>query len=172
MKQIPCIVIDGCFSQFTSLGILNIGNNGEFENVEIISLKKQGAPKDFLRRSYIHSDRLNELVLFYIVKDEDGNYIEPKGYDEYSIRKPKCDEDKFEYVYFPSSVPEENYCCGYCEYETGKVIVPPIYQNAIYFSGEIAEVMKNGKWGTIDINGDICLEPVYDAIGGNYSQVI
>jgi len=78
------------------------------------------------------------------------NRFEPKLFIENTLKAPVCTGGTLEYVYYRAIEPEENYWCGYCEYETGKVTIQPIYQNANYFVHETAEVKKNGKYGYID----------------------
>lgn len=166
--EIPCMIINGNHAALQRQGVVSVTEDGVFQKVEMIG---HGAPGQVLKRDSFEFGDVNGMVLFYVTKDEKGNFIEPKLYIENTLKAPVCAGDTLEYVYYPSLAPEENYLCGYCEFETGKVTIQPIYENANYFVHETAEVMKNGKWGTIDRTGRINLELVYERVIENHGQV-
>lgn len=167
-KRIPCMLINANMLIGTYDGELTISADGEYQRVELPGGEAPG--RYFSRDSFGFKD-INALVLFYVTKDENGNYCTPKGYGTLNNRCAEFEGDSVEYVYGPLSKPEENYFCGFCEYETGKVVIDPIYENATYFVHETVEVMKNGKWGTIDRTGRINLDFIYDCIPENHGQV-
>jgi len=168
VTEIPCMIINGNFAALQRQGVVSVTEDGVFQKVEMIDHQ---LPGQVLRRDSFQFGDVNGMVLFYVTKDEKGNFIEPKFYIENTLKAPVCTGDTLEYVYYPALEPDENYWCGYCEYETGKVTIQPIYENANYFVHETAEVMKNGKWGTIDRTGRTNLELVYDRVIGNHGQV-
>lgn len=168
VTEIPCMIINGRHPTLQWQGRVTVTEDGVFQKVEMIG---HGTPGQILRRDSFEFGDVNGMVLFYVTKDDQGNFTEPKWFIEDSLRLPVCEGDTLEYVYYPEIEPEEHYLCGYCEYETGKVTIQPIYENANYFVHETAEVMKNGKWGTIDRTGRINLELVYDRVIGNHGQV-
>lgn len=51
--------------------------------------------------------------------------------------------------------------CGFLD-ETGKEIIPLIYQGVFDFSNGLAGVKKDGKWGYIDANGKTVIDFKYD----------
>ncbi|MFH0974946.1 MAG: WG repeat-containing protein [Spirochaetota bacterium] len=48
---------------------------------------------------------------------------------------------------------------------TGKMIIPPEYDEVKDFEKGMADVKKNGKWGRIGLTGKVIIPPKYDDIG-------
>ena len=46
--------------------------------------------------------------------------------------------------------------------QTGKVVIPLKYDDALYFNEGLASVKRNGKWGFIDKDGKVMIPLKYD----------
>src|SRR5277367_3630367 len=57
---------------------------------------------------------------------------------------------------------------GYID-KSGKVVIPPKYEEASEFSESRAQVKKDGKALYIDTTGNVVLDP-HSSIGGNFSN--
>ena len=53
---------------------------------------------------------------------------------------------------------------GFFSFSTGKIIIPPIFEYAYPFYGDRAQVKKGGKFGLIDLYGDLVLKIEWDNI--------
>lgn len=49
---------------------------------------------------------------------------------------------------------------GYID-KNGKIIIPPIYEEAFSFKEGLSLIKKNGRYGFIDLNGKIVIKPIY-----------
>lgn len=55
--------------------------------------------------------------------------------------------------------------------DSGVMIIPPIYENPIYFIGGIAVVKKLGKYGAINKLGEVVIPIKYEELGGFYNGI-
>ena len=55
------------------------------------------------------------------------------------------------------------------------ISIPSEYEYALYVENGLMKVSKKGKWGLINLSGDVILEPVFDDIeefDGSYAKVM
>lgn len=111
------------------------------------------------------TDCPQDKLRFFIVRNKVGEYVIPQ----------QCQPDQEAY-YYQSPVKldmilkkhEGEIFWGYCNANTGAVIIQPVYDfvspNDRGQSEEIAVVKKNGFLGIIDASGQVCLDFIYDGI--------
>ncbi|MBX4913980.1 WG repeat-containing protein [Rhizobium bangladeshense] len=55
--------------------------------------------------------------------------------------------------------------CGYSDRQSGKELIPKLFERAILFSEGLAAVRMNGLFGYIDTTGKVVIEPRFDLAG-------
>ncbi|MDD3305956.1 MAG: hypothetical protein PHO29_02520 [Acetobacterium sp.] len=95
VTEIPCMIINGKHAALQWQGGVSVTADGVFQKVEMIG---HGAPGQILRRDSFQFGDVNGMVLFYVTKDEKGNFIEPKLFIENTLKAPVCTGGTLEYV--------------------------------------------------------------------------
>lgn len=102
---------------------------------------------------FVYNDEENNAIPLtdYCFEDARGSYL----VDENKYIAPACLNEKWGYVLLDISAPDT---------ETVTWEIEPQYENAECFTEQTAAVMKDGKYGIINENGELIVPFMYDSI--------
>lgn len=153
------------FSEGLASVIIAKGDTSNWLNDIFINRKGVNAFGD---RSFASADNFSEGLAFVILDNGENGYINHKGELAINLEQGKRGEEFSEGFAVINMNDSSN--IAYYINKKGEWLGSSLFERADAFSDGMAKVRINDKWGFINTNGDIVIDPIYNENSGEFSE--